>query len=58
MFGDKKLEFEKHLIEKGYKDVKFLEKNGDAYFFSVRTTWKGKHTVKVSGGFFGRPIIE
>lgn len=53
MFGDKRKEVEKYLIKQGYESFKFIEKNGDSYFYEVRNLWRGKHIIKVKDGLFG-----
>lgn len=43
MFGDQRQEATKYVIKEGYQDIYFLNKNGEWYYFEVRSAWRGKH---------------
>ncbi|CAC7073744.1 hypothetical protein LHK34_13530 [Staphylococcus argenteus] len=53
MFGNEKQEATKFVIKEGYQDIHFLNKNGDWYYFEVRSFLDGKHTIKVKNGLLG-----
>lgn len=40
MFGDQRQEATKYVIKEGYQDIYFLNKNGEWYYFEVRSVWR------------------
>jgi hypothetical protein len=53
MFGDQRQEATKYVIKEGYQDIYFLNKNGEWYYFEVRSAWRGKHIIRVKDGLLG-----
>ncbi|WP_252234222.1 hypothetical protein [Escherichia coli] len=53
MFGDQRQEATKYVIKEGYQDIHFLNKNGEWYYFEVRSVWRGRHIIIVKDGLLG-----